>query len=69
MDAQLQHDLMHANLYFTLAKRYEYVDPSKHMHFYLKYFEYVKKIEERYMMLHNGAIHPFYQMPTQTMMV
>lgn len=68
-DAQLQHDLMQANLYGLLAKRYEYVDPQRHIHFYLKHFEYVKRVEDRFMMLQNGALHPFYQVPTPTMMV
>jgi hypothetical protein len=47
--SQLQYHLMEAHLYGLLAKRYEYVDPAKHIHFYKKYFEHVQHVESIYM--------------------
>ncbi|NPC93441.1 hypothetical protein HOO54_14655 [Bacillus sp. WMMC1349] len=52
MSSQLEHHLMQANLYGLLAKKYEYVDPAKHIHFYQKYFEQVQQVEALYMGMH-----------------
>ncbi|GEL78461.1 hypothetical protein [Tenuibacillus multivorans] len=37
--------LNEANLYFILAKRYEYVDPQRHMYYYQLYFNTVMELE------------------------
>ncbi|MFO6495844.1 MULTISPECIES: hypothetical protein [Bacillus] len=54
MSSELKHHLMKANLYGLLAKRYEYVDPAKHMHFYQKHFKHVKRVEALYMGMHDN---------------
>jgi hypothetical protein len=60
-DQKLKDHLMQANLYFLFAKRYEYVDPQKHMFFYQKHFNAVMKLEQHYMMLEgNFAQQPMY---------
>ncbi|WP_046174952.1 hypothetical protein [Domibacillus indicus] len=56
MDETLKDLLAKANLYGLLAKKYEYVDPQKHMHFYQKHFHHVMRVEQHYMML-EGRSH------------
>ncbi|WP_309087353.1 hypothetical protein [Domibacillus sp.] len=45
MDQTLKDLLDMASLYGLLAKRYEYVDPQKHMHFELLHLKYVDQLE------------------------
>lgn len=54
MDETLKDLLSKASLYGLLAKRYEYVDPQKHMHFYQMHFQCVMALEHHYMMLHGS---------------
>ncbi|MGG3452262.1 hypothetical protein ABER98_20895, partial [Domibacillus aminovorans] len=58
LDQTLKDLLAKANLYGLLAKKYEYVDPQKHMHYYQKHFYYVTKVEQHYMMLEGGNCAP-----------
>lgn len=54
--------LTQANLYGLLAKRYEYIDPQKHMHFDLLHFQSVMKLEQYYMQCtgsHNSMSNPY----------
>ncbi len=53
LDQTLKDLLTKASLFGLLAKRYEYVDPQKHMYYYQKHFYYVMKVEQHYMMLEN----------------
>lgn len=57
LESQLQYHLMQANLYGLLAKRYEYVDPAKHMHFYRKHFEQVQMVESLYLRMQGTGPH------------
>lgn len=50
-DDTLRDLLNEATFYFLMAKRYEYVDPQKHMFFYQKHFEAAMRLEQHYMML------------------
>lgn len=54
MDETLKDLLSKASLYGLLAKRYEYVDPQKHMHYYQKHFQCFMALEHHYMMLHGS---------------
>jgi len=58
MDDTLKDLLTKASLYGLLAKRYEYVDPQKHMYFYQKHFQYAMKVEQRYMMVEGNNTAP-----------
>lgn len=58
MDQTLKDLLMQANLYGLLAKKYEYVDPQKHMHFYQLHFHCVLKLEQHFMMLESHGHAP-----------
>ncbi|MEM1504806.1 hypothetical protein RG959_15470 [Domibacillus sp. 8LH] len=62
MDDMLKDLLEKASLYGLLAKKYEYVDPQKHMYYYQKHFQYVMKVEQHYMML-EGRSHAPKRMP------
>lgn len=55
---RLRYHLEKANLYFLLAKKYEYVDPARHIYFYRKHFYYVNKVEQDYMMLQGHHENP-----------
>ncbi len=55
---RLRYHLEKANLYFLLAKKYEYVDPAKHFYFYRKHFYYTNKVEQDYMMMHSHHKNP-----------
>ncbi|WP_309087275.1 hypothetical protein [Domibacillus sp.] len=59
LDQTLKDLLAKANLYGLLAKKYEYLDPEKHMYYDLKHFHYVTRVEQHYMMLkrRNDAPH------------
>ncbi len=51
MDQNLKELLDMASLYKLLAKKYEYVDPQKHMHYELLHLQFVAQLEQHYMML------------------
>jgi hypothetical protein len=53
----LSKPLSKASLYGLLAKRFEYVDPQKHMHYYQKHFYYTMKVEQHCMMLQDSNGH------------
>jgi hypothetical protein len=63
LDEKLKDYLTKANLYFLLAKKYEYVDPQKHMHFYQKHFYYANMVDKHYMMLEGKTAAPYEAMP------
>ncbi|MFC4559418.1 hypothetical protein ACFO3D_14565 [Virgibacillus kekensis] len=50
-DDMLENLLNEATMYFLFAKRYEYVDPQRHMYFYQKHFDAAMRLEQHYMML------------------
>lgn len=49
MDENMKDCLEQASLYLLLAKKYEYVDPEKHMYFYQKHFYYAEMVDKMYM--------------------
>lgn len=69
-DQTLKDLLNQASLYGLLAKRYEYVDPQKHMFFYQKHFNAAMKLEQHYMMLegNDNSPSPYQGMPGQYQM-
>ncbi|MBO8172290.1 MAG: hypothetical protein H0Z33_10400 [Bacillaceae bacterium] len=52
---KLKYYLDKANLYFLLAKKYEYVDPARHIHYYQKHLYHVQKLEYYYMKYHDSG--------------
>ena len=69
MDQTLKDLLDMASLYGLLAKRYEYVDPQKHMHFELLHLKYVDQLERHFKMLekHHGPSPFSFSPPPNTM--
>ncbi len=62
-DAKLNEYLTNANLYFLLAKKYEYVDPQKHMYFYQKHFYYAEMVDKLYMQMEGNMGEQYNVMP------
>ncbi|WP_163539869.1 hypothetical protein [Gracilibacillus sp. YIM 98692] len=57
IDEKLKDLLTKANLTGLLAKRYEYVDPQKHMYYYQLHFKYVMQVEKYYMNMQDHSHH------------
>ncbi|TCT20944.1 hypothetical protein EDD68_11272 [Melghiribacillus thermohalophilus] len=51
LNNQMKELLDMATLTYLMAKRYEYVDPQKHMYYYQLHFQYVMQLEQQYMMM------------------
>ncbi|WP_156291893.1 hypothetical protein [Oceanobacillus salinisoli] len=64
LDQKTKDLLTEANLFGLLAKRYEYVDPQRHMFFYQKHFDAVMELERNLMMYEGGSHHTPQQMMT-----
>lgn len=64
MDQKMKDLLSEASLYGLMAKRYEYVDPQKHMHFYQKHFQAAMKLEQYYMAM-QGSHQSHHMMPRE----
>lgn len=45
---RLKYHLEQANLYGTLAKIYEHVNPDKHCHYYRKHFYHEMQVKQLY---------------------
>lgn len=67
LDEKLKDYLTKANLYGLLAKKYEYVDPQKHMHFYQKHFYYADLVDKCYMQMEGKMAEPNNVMPNNVM--
>ncbi|MBP1948645.1 hypothetical protein [Virgibacillus litoralis] len=63
IDPKLNEALTNANLYFLLAKKYEYVDPKKHMYFYQKHFYYAEMVDKLYMQMEENMAQQYNAIP------
>ncbi|WP_052947875.1 hypothetical protein [Aneurinibacillus tyrosinisolvens] len=61
---ELKHHLKKAELYGLLMKKYEYVDPALHMHYYQKHFYHTQEVDRLYRMKHHWGAHPGAAYPT-----
>ncbi|MFC2946765.1 hypothetical protein [Virgibacillus sediminis] len=51
LDQTIKNLLDEASLYGSMAKRYEYSNPQRHMYLYQKHYQAVMKLEQHYMVL------------------
>ncbi|MFZ3577935.1 hypothetical protein [Virgibacillus sp. DJP39] len=63
IDENLKEHLTMANLYFLLAKKYEYVDHQKHMYYYQKHFYYADLVDKCYMQMEGQMTEPYNALP------